>query len=153
MQFELTREYIEELRLNIEQENSVAAFDLIKDLHPADIAEIYDGLTIDEARFLQLMLDGEKAADVLIELEEDDRERFLEVLPSEVIAKQFIDKLDSDDAADVLGELSEDKRDEVLHYVENLEQAGDIVDLLSYDEDTAGGLMAKALIAVNVNWT
>ncbi len=152
MQFELTREYIEELRLNIEQENSVAAFDLIKDLHPADIAEIYDGLTIDEARFLQLMLDGEKAADVLIELEEDDRERFLEVLPSEVIAKQFIDKLDSDDAADVIGELSEEKKEEVLSFIDDLEQAGDIVDLLSYDENSAGGLMAKELITVNENW-
>src|SRR6056297_3438774 len=153
MQFELTREYIEELRLNIEQENSVAAFDLIKDLHPADIAEIYDGLTIDEARFLQLMLDGEKAADVLIELEEDDRERFLEVLPSEVIAKQFIDKLDSDDAADVIGVLSEEKKEEVLSFIDDLEQAGDIVDLLSYDENSAGGLMAKELITVNENWS
>jgi magnesium transporter len=98
------------------------------------------------------MLGSDQAADVLIELEEDDRKRFLEVLPGDVIAKQLIDKLDSDDAADVLGELSEQKREEVLSSVENMKQAGDIADLLSYDENSAGGLMAKELITVNENW-
>jgi len=152
MKFELTKEFLDELRERIENEDDKGAFKMIEDLHPADIAEIYDELNIEEARFLHIMLSGEKAADVLIELEQDDRERFLEVLPGDVIAKQFIDKLDSDDAADVLGELSEEKREEVLTYVENLEQAGDIVDLLNYDENSAGGLMAKELISVNENW-
>jgi len=152
MKFELTKEFLEELRERIANEDDQGAFKMIEDLHPADIAEIYDELNIEEARFLHIMLSGEKAADVLIELEQDDRERFLEVLPGDVIAKQFIDKLDSDDAADVLGELSEEKREEVLAYVENLEQAGDIVDLLNYDENSAGGLMAKELISVNENW-
>ena len=152
MKFELTKEFLEELRERIENDDDQGAFKMIEDLHPADIAEIYDELNIEEARFLHIMLSGEKAADVLIELEQDDRERFLEVLPGDVIAKQFIDKLDSDDAADVLGELSEEKREEILTYVENLEQAGDIVDLLNYDEHSAGGLMAKELISVNENW-
>jgi magnesium transporter len=152
MNFELTKEYIDELKERIANRDEEGAYKMIEELHPADVADIYDELDIEEARFLHIMLDGEKAADVLIELEQDDRERFLEVLPSDVIAKQFIDKLDSDDAADVLGELSEDKREEVLTYIENLEQAGDIVDLLNYDENSAGGLMAKELIAVNENW-
>lgn len=152
MNFELTKEFLDELRERIENKDESGAYKMIEDLHPADIAEIYDELNIEEARFLHIMLDGEKAADVLIELEEDDRRRFLEVLPGDVIAKQFIDKLDSDDAADVLGELSEDKREEVLSYVEDMKQAGDIADLLSYDENSAGGLMAKELITVNENW-
>jgi len=152
MNFELTKEFLDELRERIENKDDSGAYKMIEDLHPADIAEIYDELNIEEARFLHIMLDGEKAADVLIELEEDDRRRFLEVLPGDVIAKQFIDKLDSDDAADVLGELSEDKREEVLSSVENMKQAGDIADLLSYDENSAGGLMAKELITVNENW-
>jgi len=152
MNFELTKEFLDELRERIENKDESGAYKMIEDLHPADIAEIYDELNIEEARFIHIMLDGEKAADVLIELEEDDRRRFLEVLPGDVIAKQFIDKLDSDDAADVLGELSEDKREEVLSSVENMKQAGDIADLLSYDENSAGGLMAKELITVNENW-
>ncbi len=152
MNFELTKEFIDELKERIGNKDEQGAYKMIEDLHPADIAQVYDELNIEEARFIHIMLDGEKAADVLVELEKDDRERFLEVLPGDIIAKQFIDKLDSDDAADVLGELSEEKREEVLSYVENLEQAGDIVDLLSYDEHSAGGLMAKELIKVNENW-
>ncbi len=152
VQFELTKEYVDQLHNYIENENEVAAFEMVKDLHPADIAEIYDELDVDEARFIHVMLDPEVAAEVLVELEEDDRERFLKVLPNEVIA-QFIDKLDSDDAADVIGEFPEEKQEEVLSHIDDLEQAGDIVDLLNYDEHSAGGLMAKELITVNENWT
>ena len=152
MQFELTKEYIDQPQAHIEAKNEVAVHEMVKDLHPADIAEIYDELDIEQAKFIQVMLDGEKAADVIIELEEEDRERFLEALPSEVIAKQLIDKMDSDDAADLISELSEQKQEEVISHIEDLEQAGDIVDLLNYDEDTAGGLMAKELITVNENW-
>lgn len=151
MHFELTKEYIEQLKDHIQKSDEVAVFEMVKDIHPADIAEIYDELNIDEARFIHVLLDPEDAADVLVELEEDDRERFLKVLPSEAIA-EFINKLDSDDAADVIGEFSEEKQEEVLSHIEDLEQAGDIVDLLNYDEDSAGGLMAKELITVNENW-
>ena len=153
MQFELTKEFVDQLHGHIEASREVEVFEMVKNLHPADIAEIYDELSIDEARFIHVMLDPEDAADVLVELEEDDRERFLKVLPSEVIAKEFIGNLDSDDAADVIGELSEEKQEEVISHLDDLEQAGDIVDLLNYDEDTAGGLMAKELITVNENWT
>jgi len=152
-QFELTREFLEKLRIHIDKKEDAAAFEMVKDLHPADIADIYDELEMDEAKFLHEMLDDEKAADVFVELEDDDRERFLEEIPSEVIAKELIENLDSDDAADIIGDLSDAKQEEVISYIEDLDQAGDIVDLLNYDEDTAGGLMAKELITVNENWT
>ncbi len=152
MSTKLTREYISELRSIIEVRDDRAALEKLEALHPADIAEIYEGLSIDEAKYLYLLLDPEKASDVLVELEEDDREKFLEALPSDVIASQFIHHMDSDDAADVIGDLTEEKKQEVLLHIDDVEQAGDIVDLLSYDEDTAGGLMAKELIRVNENW-
>lgn len=149
--FELTREYIDNLREVIERKDEATSLQLMGELHAADIAGIYKELNIEEAKFLYLLLNKEKASDVLIELEEDDREHFLKVLPSDVIAKQFIEEMDSDDAADVIGEMSEEKKQEVLSHIDDVEQAGDIVDLLNYDEDTAGGLMAKELIAVNEN--
>jgi magnesium transporter len=152
MSRELTREYISELRKIIEVRNDKAAIEKLEQLHPADIAEIYENLSQEEATYLFLLLDPEKASDVLVELEEDDREKFLETLPSDVIASQFIDHMESDDAADVIGDLAEKKKQEVLLHIDDVEQAGDIVDLLSYDEDTAGGLMAKELIRVNENW-
>jgi len=149
---ELTREYISELRQVIEVKDDKAAKEKMEQLHPADIAEIYENISLEESTYLYLLLDPEKASDVLVELEEDDREKFLEALPSDVIASQFIHHMDSDDAADVIGDLTEDKKQEVLLHIDDVEQAGDIVDLLSYDEDTAGGLMAKELIRVNENW-
>ncbi len=152
MSRELTREYLSELRKIIEVRDDKAANEKLEQLHPADIAEIYENISLEESTYLFLLLDPQKASDVLVELEEDDREKILEVLPSEVIASQFIDHMDSDDAADVIGDLSEDKKQEVLLHIDDVEQAGDIVDLLSYDEDSAGGLMAKELIRVNENW-
>lgn len=152
MSTELTRKYLNELRSIIEIKDDAAALLMMEDLHPADIAEIYDDLSVEEATYLYLLLDPQKASDVLVELEEYDRETFLKSLPSELIASQFIDNMESDDAADVIGDLTEEKKQEVLLHIDDVEQAGDIVDLLSYDEDTAGGLMAKELILVNENW-
>lgn len=152
MDFTQTREYIEELKKVINQADEANARLMIENLHPADIAETYNYLSLDEARFLYMLLDGETAADVLVELEEDDRDRFLQAMSGEEIARRFIDNMDSDDAADIIADLPDNKKEEVLLHIDDLEQAGDIVDLLHYDEDTAGGLMAKELIQVNQNW-
>lgn len=152
MSNELTREYISELKSILDKRDNRAALEKLDQLHPADIAEIYENLSLEEATYLYLLLDPEKASDVLVELEDDERVSFLKALPSEVIASQFIHHMDSDDAADIIGDLEEEKKQEVLLHIDDVEQAGDIVDLLSYDEDSAGGLMAKELIRVNENW-
>jgi len=153
MPFELTKQFIAKIRLTIDKQDNKAAKELLDSLHAVDIAELYDELNIEEAKFLYLLLDSDKAADVIAELDEDDKEKFLNAIPGHVIAKQFIDKMDSDDAADVIGVLDEEKQEEVLSHIEDIEQAEDIVDLMTYDEDSAGGLMAKELIKVNENWT
>ncbi|MBW6536989.1 MAG: magnesium transporter [Mariniphaga sp.] len=153
MEFEITREYIDRLKNLIEEKNAEELKATMEPLHPADIAEVMDDLNIDEAKYLYLLLDGEKASDVLIEIPEQDRKRFLRVLPSELIASKFIEYMDSDDAADVMADLDEEQKQEVLKEIEDTEQAGDIVDLLEYEEDSAGGIMAKELVSVNENWT
>ncbi|MDA3823639.1 MAG: magnesium transporter [Bacteroidales bacterium] len=153
MNLEITREYISELKAIIEAKDEKAALNMMSDLHPADIAEIYEELNIEATTYLYMLLDPEIASDVLVELEDDDRERFLRSLPADQIASQFIHHMDSDDAADVLADMDPDVKEEVLGHIKDIEQAGDIVDLLSYDEDTAGGLMAKELIKVNIRWS
>ena len=153
MQFEFTREFIEQLENLIEEKNTKEVETILADLHPADIAEMMEGLSSEEAKFIFLLLDGEKASDVLVEIPENDRRRFLRVLPPEIIASKFLEFMDSDDAADVMADLDEERKIEVLNEIEDFEQAGDIVDLLEYEEDTAGGIMAKELVKVNENWT
>ncbi len=153
MQFELNREFIDELRVLVESQSAEAILDKLEGLHPTDIAELMDELNMDEAKYLYLLLDPEKASDVMVEIPENERRRFLKVLPPELIARQFIEYMDSDDAADVVGDLEDDMKEAVLQEMKDKEQAGDIADLLEYDEDSAGGLMAKELIKVNENWT
>ena len=150
---EIDEEYIEKVKSLIEQKDAENVKTLLTDLHPADIAELCNDLGLEEARFVYRLLDNETAADVLVEMDEDVRKEFLELLPSETIAKRFVDYMDTDDAVDLMRELDEDKQEEVLSHIEDIEQAGDIVDLLKYDEDTAGGLMGTEMVTVNENWS
>lgn len=149
----MTKEYIETLKELISNKDSVLLQESISKLHPADIAEICSELDIEEARFLYRQLDNEKAADALTEMDEDLRNELLEELPSEAIAKRFVNYMDADDAVEIIRDMDEDKQEEVLSHIKDIEQAGDIVDLLQYDEDTAGGLMSTEMVVVNENWS
>jgi len=153
MKFDLTKDYLSELNALIDNKDSKSVLSFIEDCHPADIAEILDQLDFENASILFELLEDEIAADVLVELEDDLREKLLKIHSPKEIAEEFVDNLDSDDAADIISELPENKKQEVLSHIEDLEHASDIVDLLNYDEDTAGGLMAKELIQVNSNWS
>ena len=149
---EYTDEYLEHIRKIIKDKDVDRARAELDGLHPADIAELYQNLELDEAEFLYKLLDEDTAADVLMELDEDDRLKLLSAMPAEEIAKQ-IDHLDTDDAVDLIQQLDEEDRDEILAHIDDMEQAGDIIDLLKYDEDTAGGLMGTEMIVVNENWS
>lgn len=150
---EITEKDIDLIRKLIEEKNAEQIKDMLGSLHPADIAELCNELEPEEARFVYRQLDNEVAADVLIEMDEDARKEFLELLPSEIIARRFVDNMESDDAADLMRELDEEKKEEVLQHIEDIEQAGDIVDLLKYKEGTAGALMRTEMVTVNQNWS
>ncbi|MCH5222392.1 MAG: magnesium transporter [Muribaculaceae bacterium] len=149
---EYTDEYLNQIKEIILAKDEERANAELASLHPADIAELYRKLDVDEADYLFKLLDEEIAADVLMELDEDDRLKLISDMPAEEIAKQ-IDYLDTDDAVDLIQQLDEDDREEILSHIDDVEQAGDIIDLLKYDEDTAGGLMGTEMIVVNENWS
>jgi len=152
MQFEITKEFIQEVEALIAANNSKAVFKIFDSMHPADIAEVLDALSFDEAVFVIRLLNSETTSDILEELEEDTRAKVLEELSSKEIAKE-IDELETDAAADIIAELPDEKQEEVIAHIEDKEHAKDIVDLMRYEEDSAGGLMAKELVSVNENWT
>jgi magnesium transporter len=120
-------------------------------MHHADIAEILDELDFNEATYIFKVLDSEKTAEILLELEDDLRENILSRLSPKEIAEE-LDELETNDAADIIAELSKDLKAEVISELQDVEHAKDIVDLLRYDEDTAGGIMHKELVKVNENW-
>ncbi len=151
--FELTREFLDDFITLIEKRDDKPMQAVLEPLHPADIAEIYEELNIDQAIYTFLLLDQEVAADVLVELDEDDRAKLLNHIPSNVLADRFIEHMDSDDVADLLQEMSDEQQEAVLQHIKDKEQADDIKELLTYDEDTAGGLMAKEFYSVYNDFT
>jgi len=151
MRFELTKDFLERIRQALVSEDTAWINEHVSDLHFADIAEIMDELPIEEAKFLYYQLSEEQQADVLMELEEEVRDRFVASLSSKEIADQ-LENLDSDDAADILMEFPDAKIQEVISQMEDDDAADDIVDLLNYDEDTAGGLMQKEFIQARLDW-
>jgi magnesium transporter len=152
MAFEITDELLENLVGFIEKKNDYKIKNLFKDVHFADIAEVLDEVSFDEAIYIIKLLDSGKTSEILTELDEDTREKILENFSAKEIANE-VGEMDSDDAADIIGELSEERQKRVINELEDTELAEDIKELLSYGDDTAGSLMAKELVKVYETWT
>jgi magnesium transporter len=150
--FKLTPEFLTEIQSAISSKNKKMLLKHTAELHYADLAEVINELDAQEATYLVKLFPSEKTADVFTELDEDLREQILAKLTSEEIAAE-IAELDTDDAVDIITELDEEIAKEVISNLNDREHAAEIVELLRYDEDTAGGLMAKELIRVNENWS
>lgn len=151
MEFVISKDFLEEVKSFVEARDTGHLTELLAELHPTDLAEIIERLNREQAAFILTSLDNELSAEVVTFLEEETREKFMQILSPKEIAEKVIDNLDSDDAADIISELPEEKQREVLSEIEDFEQAKDIADLLNYDEDSAGGLMAKELVKVNLH--
>lgn len=150
--FELSKEIIQEISQLISNKKNKEIKKKVKEIHYADLAEIINELNFQESIYLIKLIDSDKTSDVLTELDEDVREKILERLSEKEIAGE-IKELDSDDAADILSELSDEKQEKVISLIKDENITGNIRELLNYEEDSAGGLMAKELISVNENWS
>jgi len=149
--FKLTDELLAKIKELLALRNDTSLVSLIGELHYADIAEIINEFKEEEATYLIKLLDSDKTSDVLTEIDEDLREAILGNLSTKEIAEE-LEELDSDDAADIVAELPDEIIQEVISEIEDREHAKDIVELLRYDENSAGGLMAKELVKVRENW-
>jgi magnesium transporter len=152
IQFQLTDELIEKVEILVEDQNDKKLKLLLNEYHHADIAEILDELDLDDAVYVIKLLDSETTSEILMELDEDDREKILKNLSAKEIAEE-VEELDTDDAADIISELSEARQEAVISQIEDEEHKAEIQELLAYDDDTAGGLMAKELVKVYETWT
>ncbi len=152
IQFQLTDELIENVEQLIDSNDDKKLQLFLNEFHHADIAEILDELNLEQAIYVIKLLDSETTSDILMELDDDDREKILQNLSAKEIAEE-IEELDTDDAADIISELSQERQERVIAHIEDQEHAEDIKDLLRYDEDSAGGLMAKELVKVYETWT
>jgi magnesium transporter len=148
--FEISKSVIDNIKELINKSSDVRLRKRLKDLHYADIAEVIYELSTEQATYLIKLLESEKTADALAEVDEDIRERILEKLSAKEIAEE-IEELDTDDAADLISELPEDRQEIVMSQIKDSDHVEDIRELLTYNENTAGGLMAKELVKVEEN--
>jgi magnesium transporter len=152
MQFELNSDYLDQLKTAIVEKNDEFLKAQLSELYAVDIALILNQLDLEDSIYLYDQIDEELSSDVLLEMEEEKREALLATFSTKEIAEQ-LDNMDSDDAADVINELPEEIQEEVLSHIEDIEQASDIADLMSFEEGTAGSLMAKELVSVYAHET
>jgi len=152
IQFQLTDELIKKVELFVNEQNDKELKNLLNEFHYADIAEILDELELDDAVYLIKLLDSETTSDILTELDEDTREKVLQNLSAKEIAEE-VEELDTDDAVDIIAELPQDRQRAVINQIEDEDHRDEIQELLAYDDDTAGGLMAKELVKVYETWT
>ena len=150
---EITKESVTELIELVDSRNQVELIPLLEKLFPADIAEIFDDLDLDQAVYLASLLEPQKKVDVLTELEADVKLKFLSGYTTEEIANDFIAFMDSDDAADILNSMDGNQGKEILRKISDKEHSKNIASLLKFPENTAGALMAKELIRVREDWT
>ena len=150
--FKLSNELINNISNLILRKNNKEIKNIVKNLHYADLAELVNELSFNDSIYLIKLIDSDKTSDVLTELDDDVREKILKELSEKEIAVE-IKELDSDDAVDILSELPEEKKEKVISLIKDENITENIRELLKYDEDSAGGLMAKELISVNENWS
>ncbi|QSE99423.1 magnesium transporter [Fulvivirga lutea] len=152
MQFELSNEYRERFQEAVNGRDVEFIQQSLTGINPADISTLLYEFNAEDSKYVLDLLPSEVKAEIINDLDEDIRERFLKSFePGEIT--EIVNHLDSDDAVDILNELSVKEREEVIAGIDNSEKEANILDLLRYEEDVAGGLMAKELIKANLNWT
>ncbi len=134
----------EPIKLKLSHEN-------LSRLHPADLGEILNQMDPAERNQILEGLDVETAADALAEAEDDVQVSALRTM-NEERAADILEEMPADEAADVLGDLDKARRDELLGHMED-EDREDVTELLSYGDDTAGGMMTNEYVAISQDLT
>ena len=140
------RDILSLLEAALSQNRLPEAAQLLADLHPADIADLFEVLDEFEKKELFRQLDTDTASEVIAELSEFSKDQILADI-SEQRLGEIVDELDSDDAADLLASVPEEVAEKVLAAID-VEDSRDVRRLLAYDEETAGGIMQAELLAV-----
>ena len=151
MKFSLTNEFREDLKIAIENKDVRFIKSSFEGVSPADITELLYEFDSAQSKYVVDNIDFETASKIISELDEDTRQIFLTNFESAEIAK-YLEIIDSDDGADILPELSPEVRNETILSISDKEKSKNLKDLLQYDDDVAGGLMAKELVKCNINW-
>jgi len=142
---------IDELKDLLQKKDDVAIIGIVIPLHPSDIAKLFISLEEEEKIYIFSLLDPAVASDVLLEVDEQTRERLISSI-SKAELTEIVDEMATDDAADVIAELPHEEAKTVLEGI-GWEESAEVQRLLKYPEDTAGGIMQTELVMVNEDVT
>ncbi|MGQ2990279.1 magnesium transporter [Brevundimonas sp.] len=147
----LTAAFVEKVVDAADDGDGMRLRSLLEDLHPADVADLMGFLTAEHRAVVVLWLPPELLAETLPELDDGIREEVLERVPAGTLA-EALQELDSDDAAAVVEEMEDDQREKVLSAMPAPDRAA-IESSLSYEEESAGRLMQREVMAAPQFWT
>lgn len=151
VEFELTKEFRDRFQEALDQRDRAFIEESLKDVNPVDITALLYEFSAEDSKYTMDTLPVDVRADIIKDLDSDTRKSFLRIYTPEEI-RTIVNQMDSDDVADILNELPIKDSEEVLVGLEP-ELRSQVIDLLRYEENVAGGLMAKELIKVRDNWT
>lgn len=151
VEFELTKEFRDHFQEALDKRDRTFIEQSLRDVNPVDITALLYEFSAEDSKYTMDVLPVEVRADILKGLDSDTRKSFLKIYePAEIC--EIVNLLDSDDAADLLNELPIKVSEEVLMGLDPVLRS-QVIDLLRYEENVAGGLMAKELIKVRDHWT
>jgi magnesium transporter len=151
VEFELTKEFRDRFQQALDERDGQFIRETLAEVNPADITALLYEFDSAESKYVLDLLSLEVRAKIINDLDSDTRKKFLAIYePNELV--EIVNQLDSDDAADILNELPIKISEGVIAGLD-VESRTQVVDLLRYDENLAGGLMAKELIKARDHWT
>jgi magnesium transporter len=151
VEFELTKDFRDRFQEALDQRDDTFIRESLDGVKAADITSLLYEFNSEESKYVMDLLPLELQAEIISDLDPETRRNYLKVYkPSEI--SNFLNQLASDDTADILHELPVKEREEVLSGLEH-ELKGQVTELLRYEENVAGGLMAKELIKARQHWT
>jgi magnesium transporter len=151
VEFELTKEFRDRFQQALDERDAEFIRTSLAHVKPADITALLYEFNSQESKYVMDLLSLEIQSQIINDLDSDTRKKYLKIYPPDAIAT-FLNQLASDDTADILHELPVKEREQVLVQLEP-ELRMQVIELLRYEENVAGGLMAKELIKARINWT
>jgi magnesium transporter len=150
-EFELTTEFRNRFQQALDEHDREYIIQTLEDVNPADITTLLDEFNSDESKYVLELLDAGTRSEIIRNLDPDIRKNFLKIFEVPALV-EIMNLIDSDDAADILNELPIKTSEEVIAGLEPVLRS-QVIDLLRYDDNVAGGLMAKELIRARDHWT
>src|ERR1700748_2599256 len=146
--FEINKADLERIKSALEIDDTELE-KVLQEYHASEIAILFEKLPVEAREKIINILPSDEASEVIAEMHEEQEPGELLISLDPEKRSEIIEELDYDDATDIISQLDEEDQQEILEDIDE-EDASNIRALLSYPEDTAGGIMNSEVIKINI---